>query len=125
MVSNLITFRHSALSLVEGCFASKPEFAAAVNAAFEVFINKRENKPAEMMGASSPRLSPLSSPHTEAKMLIVMVLRTAKYLDATLRSGNRSLTDSQLESTLNDVLYLFRFTQGASSLLLSLPFSEL
>ncbi|GAA5889294.1 hypothetical protein JCM6882_000698 [Rhodosporidiobolus microsporus] len=85
MVVNLISFRHSALTLVESCFAKSATFAAAINSAFEFFINKRENKPAEMM---------------------------AKYLDAKLRSGNRSMDDAELESTLNDVLYLFRFTQG-------------
>ncbi|GAA5869095.1 hypothetical protein JCM8547_008696 [Rhodosporidiobolus lusitaniae] len=85
MVPNLISFRHTALALVQDCFANAPEFAAAINGAFEFFINKRENKPAEMM---------------------------AKYLDAKLRSGNRSMDDAQLEATLNDVLYLFRFTQG-------------
>ncbi|GAA5832696.1 hypothetical protein JCM11251_005725 [Rhodosporidiobolus azoricus] len=85
MVENLIAFRHRALSLVGSCFAMSPEFSASINSAFEFFINKRENKPAEMM---------------------------AKYLDAKLRSGNRSMDDAALESTLNDVLYLFRFTQG-------------
>jgi cullin-4 len=41
------------------------------------------------------------------------VLRTAKYLDAKLRSGGgRGMDDAELEKVLNDVLYLFRFTQG-------------
>lgn len=51
MVPNLITFRHTAQSLVAECFAATPEFAASINQAFEFFVNKRENKPAEMMGA--------------------------------------------------------------------------
>lgn len=38
---------------------------------------------------------------------------TAKFLDAKLRSGNRGMDDAALEATLNDVLFLFRFTQGA------------
>ncbi|GAA6015035.1 hypothetical protein JCM10207_008711 [Rhodosporidiobolus poonsookiae] len=85
MVVNLISFRKTALSLVETCFAEDEKFGATINTAFEFFINKRENKPAEMM---------------------------AKYLDSKLRSGNRSMDDEELETALNDVLYLFRFTQG-------------
>ncbi|GAA6006265.1 cullin family protein [Rhodotorula paludigena] len=86
MVDNLIAFRHNALALVQACFKGDGEFASAINQAFEFFINKRENKPAEMM---------------------------AKYLDAKLRSGgSRGLDDAALEAVLNNVLYLFRFTQG-------------
>ena len=43
------------------------------------------------------------------------MLVAAKYLDAKLRSGGaRGLDDVKLEALLNDVLYLFRFTQGSS-----------
>ncbi|GAA5868593.1 hypothetical protein JCM1840_005500 [Sporobolomyces johnsonii] len=85
MVVNLISFRKTALALVETCFASEDRFRESINDAFKFFINKRENKPAEMM---------------------------AKYLDSKLRSGNRAMDDVEMEQTLNDVLYLFRFTQG-------------
>ncbi|GAA6057300.1 hypothetical protein JCM3770_001707 [Rhodotorula araucariae] len=88
MVDNLINARHRARALVAACFAPDDgaEFGSAINAAFEFAVNKRENKPAEMM---------------------------AKYLDAKLRSGGaRGLDDAALEGVLNDVLYLFRFTQG-------------
>ncbi|BGP34146.1 hypothetical protein JCM10296v2_005961 [Rhodotorula toruloides] len=86
MVDNLIAFRKRANDLVTACFSDDASFKSAINSAFEFFINKRENKPAEMM---------------------------AKYLDAKLRSGgNRGMDDHELEKTLNDVLYLFRFTQG-------------
>ncbi|GAA5912728.1 cullin family protein [Sporobolomyces salmoneus] len=83
MVINLIQFRKTALSFVEGCFSKEDKFREAINDAFKFFINKRENKPAEMM---------------------------AKYLDSKLRSGK--IDDNEMEQTLNDVLYLFRFTQG-------------
>ncbi|GAA5975364.1 hypothetical protein JCM5350_006451 [Sporobolomyces pararoseus] len=83
MVLNLIEFRKTALSFVEVCFANEDKFREAINDAFKFFINKRENKPAEMM---------------------------AKYLDSKLRSGK--IDDNEMEQTLNDVLYLFRFTQG-------------
>ncbi|ORY70774.1 Cullin family-domain-containing protein [Leucosporidium creatinivorum] len=85
MVVRLIALRQSSLQIVEQCFSADSSFAQSVSQAFEVFINKRENKPAEMM---------------------------AKFLDAKLRSGNRGMDDATLEATLNDVLFLFRFTQG-------------
>ncbi|GAA5986059.1 hypothetical protein JCM10908_006388 [Rhodotorula pacifica] len=86
MVDNLIELRHRAIDLVDNCFAKDADFHGAINSAYEFFINKRENKPAEMM---------------------------AKYLDAKLRSGGgRGMDDAELEKVLNDVLYLFRFTQG-------------
>ncbi|TNY22886.1 Cullin family-domain-containing protein [Rhodotorula diobovata] len=87
MVERLIALRHSARALVEGPFErDEDRFGRAVNSAFESAVNQRENKPAEMM---------------------------AKYLDAKLRSGGaRGLDDAALEGVLNDVLYLFRFTQG-------------
>ncbi|GAA6062544.1 hypothetical protein JCM10212_004310 [Sporobolomyces blumeae] len=85
MVVNLIGFRKTALRLVETCFANEEKFKETISDAFKFFINKRENKPAEMM---------------------------AKFLDLKLRSGNRAMDDAEMEQTLNDVLYLFRFTQG-------------
>lgn len=53
MIQNLITHRQKSLSIVRDCFGLDPNFAQAVSQAFEVFINKRENKPAEMMGECS------------------------------------------------------------------------
>ncbi|GAA5899821.1 hypothetical protein JCM8208_004573 [Rhodotorula glutinis] len=87
MVERLIALRHAARAFVEGPFErNEDEFGKAVNSAFESVVNTRQNKPAEMM---------------------------AKYLDAKLRSGGaRGLDDVALEAVLNDVLYLFRFTQG-------------
>jgi len=84
MVDRLIALRAKAMSLVATCFANNSDFIHTVSQAFEVFINKRENKPAEQM---------------------------AKYLDAKLRTS-RAVDDAELEKTLQDVLFLFRFTQG-------------
>ncbi|KDE09586.1 hypothetical protein MVLG_00481 [Microbotryum lychnidis-dioicae p1A1 Lamole] len=85
MVINLIALRNSGVNIVEQCFAREHQFSQAISSAFEFFINKRENKPAEMI---------------------------AKFLDAKLRSGNKSMGDAEFEKLLNDVLFLFRFTQG-------------
>ena len=49
--------------------------------AFEEFINKRPNKPAELI---------------------------AKFIDGKLRSGNREQNDEELENLLDRVMVLFR-----------------
>lgn len=51
MVPNLIALRQKWLSIVRDAFTRNREFDRAVSSSFEFFINKRENKPAEMMGA--------------------------------------------------------------------------
>lgn len=53
MVVNLIAFREKVVRIVEGCFAKEEGFVTNLNGAFEFFINKRENKPAELMGTPS------------------------------------------------------------------------
>ena len=50
MVDNLIVFRNKILTILKKCFAFDADFVTANSLAFEFFINKRENKPAEMMG---------------------------------------------------------------------------
>jgi len=60
MVLNLIAFRKTALSFVDTCFAKEDNFRDAINDAFKFFINKRENKPAEMMGESLTTFQSLS-----------------------------------------------------------------
>lgn len=52
MVVRLIALRQSSLQIVQEAFNGDSAFAQSVSQAFEVFINKRENKPAEMMGES-------------------------------------------------------------------------
>lgn len=90
MVTRLISLRQSSISIVDKCFGRDADFRQSISSAFEFFINKRENKPAEMM---------------------------AKFLDQKLRSGNRGMDDAALEAMLDDVLFLFRFTQGECALI--------
>lgn len=86
MIPNLIAYRTRIVKIVRECFNNDADFTLAITQAFEFFVNKRENKPAEMM---------------------------AKFLDAKMRAGSgRGIDDAEIESTLNDILYLFRFTQG-------------
>ena len=115
MVDNLIVFRNKIATILKKCFAMDADFVTANSLAFEFFINKRENKPAEMMGELlTPRVLPsdlrealkLSNRADEFRMT------TAKFLDSRLRIGNKGMSDDDLEASLNDVLALFRFTQG-------------
>ena len=53
--------------------------------AFENFINKRQNKPAEMI---------------------------AKYIDTRLKSGNKESSEEELEKLMDKVMVIFRFIHG-------------
>ncbi|SCV71431.1 BQ2448_3019 [Microbotryum intermedium] len=111
MVLNLIALRNSGANIVEHCFAREQQFSQAISSAFEFFINKRENKPAEMIGEPwcSALLLSLGQWCLTPQILSIF---PAKFLDANLRSGNKSMDDAEFEKLLNDVLFLFRFTQG-------------
>ncbi|KAN0062880.1 hypothetical protein ACQY0O_004701 [Thecaphora frezii] len=83
MIDRLIDFKAGIDAVVFESFAKQPEFLHAQRDSFEVFVNKRENKPAELI---------------------------AKFLDAKLRSGNKTMTDEELEHCLDEALALFRCT---------------
>ncbi|KAF9366738.1 Cullin-4 [Mortierella sp. NVP85] len=85
MVEELLKFKHGVDEVVTKCFHSSELFLNVVKECFESFINSRQNKPAELV---------------------------AKYLDLRLRSGNKELSDEEMESTLDRVLVLFRYIQG-------------
>ncbi|KAF9404479.1 Cullin-4, partial [Podila epigama] len=85
MVDELLKFKQGVDEVVSKCFQNSDLFLNVLKECFETFINSRQNKPAELV---------------------------AKYLDMRLRSGNKDLTDEELESTLDRVLILFRYIQG-------------
>lgn len=115
MVDNLIVFRNKISTILKKCFAFDADFVTANSLAFEFFINKRENKPAEMMGElSTSRVLPSDFGRTLqlSNRADDFCMTTAKFLDSRLRIGNKGMSDDDLEASLNDVLALFRFTQG-------------
>ncbi|KAG0029180.1 Cullin-4 [Podila clonocystis] len=85
MVDELLKFKLGLDEIVSTCFQNSDLFLNVLKECFEAFINTRQNKPAELV---------------------------AKYLDLRLRSGNKDLSDEELESTLDRVLILFRYIQG-------------
>ena len=71
--------------MVEESFESAQPFSNALKEAFEAIINMRGSRPAELV---------------------------AKFVDATLRSGNKKASDEELEALLERALTLFRYLQG-------------
>ncbi|KAJ1021616.1 hypothetical protein NDA16_003753 [Ustilago loliicola] len=85
MIDRLLDFKAFIDAVVLTGFQRDGDFINAQKDSFEVFVNKRENKPAELI---------------------------AKFLDVKLRSGNKTMTDQELEHTLDEALILFRYTHA-------------
>ena len=83
MIDRLLEYKAKMDRIVSESFQRETTFSNAQKDSFEVFVNKRENKPAELI---------------------------AKFLDAKLKSGNKTMTDEELEHCLNEALVLFRYT---------------
>ncbi|XP_072440829.1 cullin-4A-like [Chiloscyllium punctatum] len=85
MVEELLDFKDKIDHVIEVCFLKNEKFVNAMKEAFETFINKRPNKPAELI---------------------------AKYVDSKLRAGNKEATDEELERMLDKIMIIFRFIHG-------------
>lgn len=87
MIERLISFKSKIDVTVEGAFASREEFLQRRTEGFEKVVNSRTGggKVAELC---------------------------AKYLDAKLKSGNRTMSDEELEKCLDEALALFRYTHA-------------
>uniref|UniRef100_A0A8C5GVV6 Cullin-4A n=1 Tax=Gouania willdenowi TaxID=441366 RepID=A0A8C5GVV6_GOUWI len=85
MVQELLDFKDKMDNVVQSCFARNESFINAMKEAFETFINKRPNKPAELI---------------------------AKYVDSKLRAGNKEATEEELERILDKIMIIFRFIHG-------------
>ncbi|XP_072370551.1 cullin-4A-like isoform X3 [Scyliorhinus torazame] len=85
MVEELLDFKEKVDHVIEVCFVKNEKFVNTMKEAFETFINKRPNKPAELI---------------------------AKYVDSKLRAGNKEATDEELERMLDKIMIIFRFIHG-------------
>jgi cullin-4 len=85
MIKSLIEFKARLDQVLRIAFQQNVEFMSTMRDMFEAFINERANKPAELM---------------------------AKYVDELLRVGHRSLSEDELDATLNQVMVLFKFING-------------
>uniref|UniRef100_A0A8C0FD56 Cullin 4A n=1 Tax=Bubo bubo TaxID=30461 RepID=A0A8C0FD56_BUBBB len=82
MVQELLDFKDKVDHIIEVCFQRNEKFINLMKESFETFINKRPNKPAELI---------------------------AKYVDSKLRAGNKEATDEELERILDKIMIIFRF----------------
>ncbi|XP_076838560.1 cullin-4A [Brachyhypopomus gauderio] len=85
MVQELLDFKDKMDHVAHRCFQRNETFINAMKEAFESFINKRPNKPAELI---------------------------AKYVDSKLRAGNKEATEEELERILDKIMIIFRFIHG-------------
>eukprot|EP00873_Tetraselmis_striata_P009147 jgi/Tetstr1/429411/TSEL_019321.t1 len=85
MVELLLGMKRRLDDALSASFAKNEAFANTMKDAFEQFINQRHNKPAELI---------------------------AKFLDSKLRTGNKGISEEELEGTLDNALVLFRYIQG-------------
>ncbi|KAJ0056410.1 hypothetical protein NL108_006891, partial [Boleophthalmus pectinirostris] len=85
MVQELLDFKDKMDNVAHNCFARNEGFINSMKEAFETFINKRPNKPAELI---------------------------AKYVDSKLRAGNKEATEEELERILDKIMIIFRFIHG-------------
>jgi cullin-4 len=85
MVEDVLAFKAKIDTIFEICFQKNESLKYAIKSAFEHFINARQNKPAEYI---------------------------AKFIDSKLRSGNKGLSEDELEKTMDNAITLFRFING-------------
>ncbi|KAJ3205102.1 Cullin-4 [Entophlyctis luteolus] len=84
MVADLLSLKRKMDEMGSGPFAGDKAFARTIRDSFEKFINKRQNKPAELI---------------------------AKHIDALMKAG-KGTSESETEDVLDQCLALFRFIQG-------------
>lgn len=85
MIERLLEYKSTIDQIVAQAFKGDEAFRQTQKDNFETFVNKRQNKPAELI---------------------------AKFLDSRLRSGNKTMSDQEMEHILNEALVLFRYTHA-------------
>lgn len=82
LVERLLEYKGVIDKIVVNAFKDDGDFRQTQKESFEQSVNKRENKTAELI---------------------------AKFLDTRLRSGNKTMSDQEMEHMLNETLILFRY----------------
>ncbi|KAI9305629.1 cullin-4-like protein [Cunninghamella echinulata] len=85
MVASLLQYKSKLDNILKSAFEDSPVFINALKESFEIFINSRRNKPAELI---------------------------AKYIDGRLRKNVKKQAEEDIELVLDKVLVLFRYLQG-------------
>ncbi len=81
MVQELLDFKDKLDVIMEECFMGNEQFIVSMKEAFEAFINRRQNKPAELI---------------------------AKFVDSKLRAGNKEASEEEMERILDKIMVIFR-----------------
>merc|ERR1719277_2087466 len=85
MVQELLEFKDKLDVIMVVCFSANEQFIVGMKEAFETFINRRQNKPAELI---------------------------AKFVDSKLKAGNKEATEEEMERILDKIMVIFRFIHG-------------
>lgn len=85
MVQELLDFKEKLDTIMNECFDGNEKFIVTMKESFENFINRRQNKPAELI---------------------------AKFVDSKLRAGNKEASEEEMERTLDKIMVIFRFIHG-------------
>jgi len=85
MVQELLDFKDKLDTIMGECFDGNEQYIVSMKEAFETFINRRQNKPAELI---------------------------AKFVDSKLRAGNKEASEEEMERILDKIMVIFRFIHG-------------
>ncbi|KAL9642056.1 hypothetical protein ABK040_004105 [Willaertia magna] len=85
MVQDTLSFKAKIDEIFEQSFHKNEDFKHCIRKAFEHFLNLVQNKPSELI---------------------------AKYIDSKLKSGNKGLTEEELERCMDNALVIFKYIQG-------------
>lgn len=85
MVQELLELKTKMDDIIARAFQDNIKFHDILRESFESVVNKRQNKPAELI---------------------------AKYVDAQLKSGNKEWSDEEMDKLLDKVMVLFRYIHG-------------
>ncbi|EFA82957.1 cullin [Heterostelium album PN500] len=85
LIQDLIAFKSKLDVILSVSYQKSDLMTYSLKESFENFMNKGDNRLAELI---------------------------AKYIDSKLRSGNKGMTEDELEDTLSKALILFRYIQG-------------
>lgn len=129
MVHDLLELKSKVDLIITKAFQSNEKFLDMIREAFESVINRRQNKPAELIGEKlllrslklfSSLLEAFGYPlqkniHPPKITFSPYNLFVAKYVDTQLKSGNKEWSDEQLDRQLDKVMVLFRYIHGMGS----------
>ncbi|KAI9029711.1 cullin 4 [Phycomyces nitens] len=85
MIVTLLDRKERADKIMDQCFENNVAFGNTLKESFEIFINSRHNKPAELV---------------------------AKYIDSKLRMSEKKKAEIDMDKVLDNALAIFRFTQS-------------